>query len=301
MGQKPKKQSTANKAKPNNAAKGKSTGSRKNAKAQTAKKPVSQNKEVKTIYTAERNSKVEYIVVNIISLFVFLAFGYVAIMSFLQTSVIDPAAYSSEKVLYQNDIVVLNLLFTAIFFAVAFAFRKTYNFFSKINIRFFEIGIAVWVVLLGFVWIFSVTSIPAADSQNIFEAATRAAKNDYTPFIDGLKFYNKDFYQGYSYFNFYPFQLGFVLLSEIVYRIFGTTSSMSMQVINVLSLASAYFALARMSRLVFKRRSIEFFTIVLLAACFQPILLCTFVFGNILGMSLVIWACLLLVKYFHTG
>ena len=152
MGQKPKKQTTANKAKPNNAAKGKSTG-RKSAKAQTAKKPVSQNKEVKTIYTAERNSKVEYIVVNIISLFVFLAFGYITIMSFLQTSVIDPAAYSSEKVLYQNDIVILNLLFTAIFFAVAFAFRKTYNFFSKINIRFFEIGIAVWVVLLGFVWI----------------------------------------------------------------------------------------------------------------------------------------------------
>ena len=301
MGQKPKKQTTANKAKPNNAVKGKSNGSRKSTKAQTAKMPVSQNKEVKTIYTAERKSKVEYIVVNIISLFVFLAFGYVAIMSFLQTSVIDPAAYSSEKVLYQNDIVVLNLLFTAIFFAVAFAFRKTYNFFSKINIRFFEIGIAVWVVLLGFVWIFSVTSIPAADSQNIFEAASKAAKNDYTPFIDGLKFYNKDFYQGYSYFNFYPFQLGFVLLSEIVYRIFGTTSSMSMQVINVLSLASAYFALARMSRLVFKRRSIEFFTIVLLAACFQPILLCTFVYGNIIGMSLGIWACLLLIKYFQTG
>lgn len=304
MGQKPKKQPKADKAKPNYAAKGKSSGGKNNTKAKTAAKnsePVNDNAtDVKTIRTAKKQSMVEYIFVNIISLFVFIAFGYVAIMSIFQTSVIDPAAYSSEKVLYQNDIVILNLLFTVIFFALAFALRKTYNFFSKINIRFFEIGIVVWVILLGFIWIFSVTSVPAADSQNIFEAASKAAKGDYTPFIDGSKFYNKDFYQGYSYFNFYPFQLGYVWLSELVYRMFGTTSSMPMQVINVLSLSSAYFALARIARLLFKRRSIEFFTIVLLAACFQPILLCTFVYGNIMGMSLAIWASLFLIKYFRT-
>ena len=305
MGQKPKKQPKADNAKPNNAAKGKSSGGRKNTKAKTGAKSnarvKSNTSNATTVSTIETQSKVEYIIVNIISLFIFIAFGYVAIMSIFQTSVIDPAAYSSEKVLYQNDIVILNLLFTAIFFALAFAFKKTYNFFSKINIRFFEIGIAVWVILLGFIWIFSVTSVPAADSQNIFEAASKAAKGDYTPFIDGSKFYNKDFYQGYSYFNFYPFQLGYVWISELFYRIFGTTSSMPMQVINVLCLSSAYFALARIARLLFKRRSVEFFTIVLLAACIQPILLCTFVYGNIMGMSFGIWASLFLIKYFQTG
>ena len=305
MGQKPQKKPKADKAKPNNAAKGKTQGGKKNTKAKAAVKKTagakSKAQDVKTVRTVENKNMFEYIVVNIISLFVFIAFGYVAIMSYFQTSVIDPAAYSNEKVLYINDNILLNILFTAIFFGLAFAFRKTYNFFSKINIRFFEIGIVVWVILLGFIWIFSVTSVPAADSQNIFETATKAAKNNYTPFIDGMKFYNKDFYQGYSYFNFYPFQLGYVLISEIVYRIFGTTSSMPMQVINVLCLSSSYFALARMARLLFKRRSVEFFTIVLLAACFQPILLCTFVYGNIMGMSFAIWASLMLIKYFQTG
>ena len=288
MGQKPKKQPKAEKAKQNSAVKGNNAP----AKAQTA---------VKTIQSIEKTSKFEYIVVNIISLFLFLAFGYLAIMSFLQTSVIDPAKYSSEVILYQNDIVSLNLLFTAIFFIIAFAFKKKYDFFAKINIRFFEIGLAVWVLILGMTWIFSVTSIPAADSQNIFEAATKAAQDNFTPFYDGAKFYNKDFYQGYSYFNFYPFQLGYVLISEFIYSIFGTKSSMPMQVINVLSLATAYFALARITRLVFKRKSIEFFVIVFLAVCFQPILLCTFVYGNILGMSAAIWASLFLIKYFQTG
>ncbi len=267
-------------------------------KATTANAP---NNKAKTIRTAEKQNKFEYIVVNIISLFLFLAFGYIAIMSFVQTSVIDPGSYASEVIVYQNDVFALNLLFTVLFFVFAFAFKKKYDFFAKINIKYFEVGLAVWTALLGLFWIFSVTSMPAADSENIFEAARNAAKDNFTPFQNGANFYNKNYYQGYSYFNFYPFQLGFVLISEIVYRIFGTNSSMPMQVINVLSLASAYYALARITRLVFKRKSIEFFVIVLLAVCFQPILLCTFVYGNIMGMSAAIWACLLLIKYFQTG
>lgn len=286
---------------------GKKTNKQTTAKAPAQKtnknsgKAAVQTTQQTTVKTIEKQSKFEYIVVNIISLFLFLAFGYLAIMSFLQTSVIDPNAYSSEQILYENDILALNLLFTAIFFLIAFACRKKFDFFSKINIRFMEIGLAVWAAVIGFIWISAVTSIPAADSQNIFEAATNAVKDNFNPFYDGANFYNKDFYRGYSYFNFYPFQLGFVLISEIIYRIFGTSNSIPLQVINVLCVASAYFALARMTRLIFKRKSIEFLVIVLLAVCFQPILLCTFAYGNIIGMSTAIWASLALIKYFQTN
>lgn len=298
MGKKSKKQITANKVKPQQADKSNAKGGKSSAKQAQTKN--AQAAQAKTIETIEKQSKVEYIVVNIISLFLFLAFGYVAIMSFLQTSVINPESYSSEVILYVDDNLALNLLFTALFFLLAFACRKKFDFFSKINIRFMEIGIAVWALSIGFIWIFAVTSKPAADSQNIFEAATKAANDNYLPFHNGANFYNKDFYAGYSYFNFYPFQLGFVFICEIIYRMFGTDSSMPIQVINVLCVASAYFALARTTRLVFKRKSIEFLVIVLLALCFQPILLCTFVYGNIIGMTSAIWASLMLVKYFQT-
>ena len=76
---------------------------------------------------------------------------------------------------------------------------------------------------------------------------------------------------------------------------------MPVQIINVLSLASAYFALARITALLFKRKSIEFIAILLLAVCFQPVFLCTFVYGNIIGMSTAVWACLFLIKYFQTN
>ena len=272
--------------------------SKKNRKTSTTKKapaaPV-------TVAEIENKSKFEYVVVNIICLFAFLAFGYIAIMGFFQTSVIDPTAYSAEKILYQTDNLALNLLFTAIFVGILFTMRRFYDFFAKINITALEIILVVYVVLLGFIWIFSVTSIPAADSANVYETARQAAKNQYTSLHDFTNFYNKDFYGGYSYYNFYPFQLGFVFICEIIFRIFGTTSSMPVQVINVLAVGAAYLGLAKITRLLFKRKSIEFMAIFLLALCFQPIIFCTFVYGNIIGMSLGIWSCFFLIKYFRTN
>lgn len=253
-----------------------------------------------TVATIEKKSKFEYVTVNIICLFVFLAFGYIAVMGFFQTSVIDPTAYASERILYETDNIALNLLFTALFVAFLFAMRKFYDFFAKLNMTVLEIVLAAYVVILGFLWIFSVTSIPAADSMNVFETASQAAQDNYSSLQDFMPFYNHDFYGGYSYYNFYPFQLGFVFFSELIFRVFGPDSSMPIQVLNVLATGAAYYGLAKITRLLFKRKSIEFMAIFLLAGCFQPILLCTFVYGNILGMSFGIWACYFLIKFFQT-
>lgn len=254
-----------------------------------------------TIAEQRKQGKIEFIVVNIICLFVFLAFGYIAVMSFFQTSVIDKAQFVNEHIIFEPDNLLLNILFTSLFIALVFWLRRFYRFFSHINMRVMEIALAVWTVVLGLIWVLSVTSVPAADSQNIFEAATKAAHNDYTPLFNNTEFYMSKFYNGHSYYNYYPYQLGFVLFSEIIYRIFGTDNSIPLQILNILSIGSAYFALARITKLLFKRKSVEFIAIILLAGCLQPILFCTFVYGNIIGMSIAIWASLFLIKYFQTG
>lgn len=258
-------------------------------------------KQAATIPTIQKANKAEFIVVNILCLFIFLAFGYIGIMSFFETSVFDQTNLASELVIFEGDNIILNLFFTALFIALLFWLRRFYDFFAKVNIRILEIGLAVWTAILGVIWIYSVTSVPAADSANLFEAATNSANDDYSKFFNNSGFYFSEYYNGHNYFHFFPFQLGFVFFSEIVYRIFGTDSSMPVQIINVLSLASAYFALARITALLFKRKSIEFIAILLLAVCFQPIFLCTFVYGNIIGMSTAVWACLFLIKYFQTN
>lgn len=340
---------------------------------------------VKTVKTTQKKCLFEYIAVNVISLFVFLSFGYIAVMAFFQTSVIDPTNYAGERILYNSDNIILNLVFTCITTAALFALKKfidkriedekqmrnlalaclvtvialtvffmlitifvkflektpaeslgdaiskalsapndsvffpmnfllmalfvgvmiamvlTYSYKSKYVVTVFEIALALYVVIIGIVWVVNVRSVPAADSYNIYEAATDAAQGKYTSMHNFSNFYNSQMYDGYSYFQYYPFQLGFVAFSEFVYRIFGTGSSMPIQIINVLALASAYFAIARITRLLFKSRRTEFIAIIMLALCIQPILFCTFVYGNIIGMTCALWASLLLIKYFKTG
>ena len=340
---------------------------------------------VKTVKTTQKKCLFEYIAVNVISLFVFMSFGYIAVMAFFQTSVIDPTNYAGERILYNSDNIILNLVFTCITIAALFALKKfidkriedekqmrnlalaclvtvivltvffmlitifvkflektpaeslgdaiskalsapndsvffpmnfllmalfvgvmiamvlTYSYKSKYVVTVFEIALALYVVIIGIVWVVNVRSVPAADSYNIYEAATDAAQGKYTSMHNFSNFYNSQMYDGYSYFQYYPFQLGFVAFSEFVYRIFGTGSSMPIQIINVLALASAYFAIARITRLLFKSRRIEFIAIIMLALCIQPILFCTFVYGNIIGMTCALWASLLLIKYFKTG
>ena len=265
--------------------------------SKTKKKPVKN----KTVVSEEKQGKFEYYVTNAVCVILFILFAYITVISFIQTSVIDPAKYASEVILYQNDAVIINLLLTAAFIAFLFLTKRWYNFFAKINIKIMEIGLAAYVLILGFTWILSVMSVPAADSQNIFETATDAVNGKYSSLIDGQNFYNSDYYGGYSYYNYYPFQLGFVFICEIIYRLFGTASSMPLQVINVLCTSAAYLAIAKITALLFKKRSIEFMSIILLAGCFQPILFCTFAYGNVIGMCCALWSSYFLIKYFRTN
>lgn len=243
----------------------------------------------------------ESIAVNIICGMLFLIFGYIAIMSIFQTCIIDPANYHSEVIIFQDDLFVINIFCLAIFTAVLFKINRHTDFFAKVNMQLMEVGLFAFSAVIGLVWIFSVQSTPGADSLNIFETATQAAQGNYSAFYNGSEFYNKDFYSGFSYYNCYPFQLGFVLISEIVYRIFGTDSSMPMQVINVLCVAAAYLGVAKITKLIFGRNKIEFIVILALAGCIQPILFCTFVYGNIIGMCCALWASYFLIRYFQSG
>lgn len=56
----------------------------------------------------------------------------------------------------------------------------------------------------------------------------------------------------------------------------------------------------KITKQIFGRNKIEFIVILALAGCIQPVLFCTFVYGNIIGMCCAIWASHFLIKYFQT-
>ena len=63
------------------------------------------------INSITKQNKLESIVSNIICIMLFVIFGYISIIGFLQTSIIDPENYASEIILYQNDNIAINILF----------------------------------------------------------------------------------------------------------------------------------------------------------------------------------------------
>lgn len=85
----------------------------------------------KTVTSVKKQNTVEYVIVNILCLFVFIAFAYIAIMSFVQTSVFDSANYGSEVILYQTDNIALNILFTSLFTVFIFKMKKHCDFLQR--------------------------------------------------------------------------------------------------------------------------------------------------------------------------
>ena len=103
-----------------------------NTKAKNNSNKPKQN--AKTVTSVKKQNTVEYVIVNILCLFVFIAFAYIAIMSFVQTSVFDSANYGSEVILYQTDNIALNILFTSLFTVFIFKMKTHCDFFAKVHL-----------------------------------------------------------------------------------------------------------------------------------------------------------------------
>ena len=262
-----------------------------------AKSTIKESAQTPAGRTLRGEERVERIVVNVISVLVFIAFGFVALMSLMQTSVIDPEKYINEHILYEADNLVINIPLMILIFMAVLITRQKFDFFKRVDLIFMEVGLVGYVLILGVFWIVRVQCVPAADSANIFYAAAGAAKGDFTAMQSNSLFYNHDYYGNNSYFMFYPFQLGFVFICEMLYRIFGTDTAIPLEIANVVCVAMSYLAIAKITRILFDRRSIEFVSIVLLLGCFQPILFTAFPYGNVMGMCFALWASFWLIKY----
>ncbi|MGN0460413.1 MAG: hypothetical protein ACI4HL_05825, partial [Ruminococcus sp.] len=134
------------------------------------------------------------------------------------------------------------------------------------------------------------------DSGTVTQTAMDVANGNYNSFITS----NDEFYNNVSYYQLYPFQLGFVFICEIFYRIFGTDSSMIMQVVNVLALTALYMAILKLSKMIFKSKAVTFITTFMLAGCVQAIFFTTFVYGNLIGIASAMWGCYFVIKFMQS-
>lgn len=232
-----------------------------------------------------------------VTILCFLFFGYVAVMSVLQTSEFDSSNFGGEVILFNYDDLVMNFFLLGAFFLLVFALSRYANVFKKVNELALIVGLSVYTITLGFIWIFMAQSVPAADSGTVTQTAMDVTNGNYSSFISS----DSSFYNNESYYKIYPFQLGFVFISEIVYRIFGTSFySMPMQAFNVIALTALYIAIVAISKRIFKSKSVTFITVFMLAGCIQGILFTTFVYGNIIGIACAMWACYFVIRFMQS-
>ncbi len=215
---------------------------------------------------------------TLIAAFSLLVFAVLSIVSLIQTCHID-IDYSRdnhEHVSFLSDNILLNILILLILVALAVLLmrvrvkRRTARWVGAIAIA-VSAAIGVW-------WVLASKALPVADSNSIITVAQQLAQGK-----TGALTKN-------TYFYVFPFQTGYLLYAEGFFRLFGTDAITLFQLSNVLLVCAAYIGVLKLSVILFEDARVELLTAVLLGLCIQPVLLSTFLYGTIPGMTLSIWS-----------
>lgn len=216
------------------------------------------------------------------------------------TSVIDPKNFSGEHILFRTDAWAANVavLMSVLGLMTWLGWRQEQRpaisgrtpLIDRLAVPLAAAVLLVWVGVAGLVWSLSVASVPAADSARVVTAAANAVTGNFSTLQASD-----------SYFRLFPFQLGYVAIAELLLRLFGAQSWQTLAAANVLALVAIYAAILRITHHLFANRRVDLLAILLLAACFQPILFCTFLYGNLIGLAAALWACCLTLSYLRSG
>ncbi len=191
-----------------------------------------------------------------------------------------------ESVIYYNDNFILNLIVLGAGMLLLFLLIAKVK---KVPLRTLQIALFVWTFLLGTVWVLSSQTCPSEDSYTVTAAAREFAENNFDRLTNG------------QYFKNYPFQLGYVLFNEGVFRFIELFTHpdtvMVLEVMNAFFLAMINVLLLSIGAKLFKDHRVDLVTTVLLALSAAPVIDCVFTYGLFPGMAFALLAVYLELKW----
>lgn len=202
------------------------------------------------------------------------------------SSVVQYIREQLESVIYYQDNVLANLIFLVVgFIAVWLLMPRHLPLWAE------SLLLALWTIVLGFLWVRSSQVAPSEDSWTVSQTAWDFARDNYERITGGSR-----------YFQYYPFQLGFVFFEEILIRIAylfqeDLQNLVFIQEISVILLASSYVAILNMLDQIFEDKRIRHTAFILLGLCIQPIISCTFLYGIVPGFAFAVWAVCLEIRF----
>lgn len=247
--------------------------------------------------TLKTNEKVVRICSCVAVYLIALIFTVLSIASILYTCRIDQANPYSEIVNFDNDLVLSNLALIGLtLLGALFCIRKKVDL-NKVSTK-FTAGVMLMVAtVISLAWINLVQSKSSGDAMILLNTARDAANNNYRSFFSSY-----DYYGNFSYYLYYPFQLGYVLFAEILFRIFGTNSSdILFQIPNVIAVDFIYAGLVMIAKRLFGRNSITNLTAIFLTICFQPMFMTTFTYGILIGLAFSVWSVYHTIRFINEG
>lgn len=138
-------------------------------------------------------------------------------------------------------------------------------------------------------WVLAVRVRPVADAAELLAAAQRFAQGNLS-FVQSST----------SYLRIFPYQLGYTALLEVLVRLFGGGAVLAAQLVNVLALCAILCALYTLTGRLFGREA-QACALLLGAGCVQPALMCTFVYGNLVGAAFLLVGLERMTAFLHTG
>lgn len=220
-----------------------------------------------------------------------LLFAVISVYSVLQTCRFPRDNPASETILFQNDSVITNLgLLAMTILGLLVLIRKNVHI-SKVNTGLILFIMIVFITVLPIIWVDTAKSVSSGETATMLDTARQAVNGNYSHFTTP--------YAGdYSYYQYYPFQLGYVFFAQIMFAVFGTDQADTLlQFPNVIALVFAYVGLVMITKKLFERKSVTNMTAIALMACFQPMFMTTLTNGVLIGLALSIWAIFFTLRF----
>jgi len=207
-----------------------------------------------------------------------LVFAVLSAVSLIQTCHVDIGytEKNSEHVSFLSDNILLNVIILLVLVGLAVLLMRTSP--KRRTVRWVGAIAIACSAAIGVWWVLASKAMPTADSRSIVTVAQQLAQG------------NTDNLAQDSYFYVFPFQTGYLLYAEGFFRLFGTGAITLFQLSNVLLVCVSYLGILKLADILFEDPRVTLLTAILLGLCIQPMLLSTFLYGTIPGMTLSIWS-----------
>lgn len=213
-------------------------------------------------------------------------------MSLIRTTGMSTGGVGGEIVSFNYDNFFLNIIVLVICTATVYIIARLLAHIPAARVT---AVMALWLAVLGTLFVLSAKLQPAEDSYAITFFARQAARGD-------LSYYN-------DYFRNFPYQLGFALYEELFFRVFACIlpsapegfSSLALQVLNAVYLALGCVCIVRCAHYIFKSEDVERITAVLFMFFLPGILFSTYMYGFIPGYAAASAGLLMFLRFTERG